>query len=158
MSGESRGNHLDRLTEFRRRACPVLHTVAEPLGGYVECTMHPTEYVGTVERTLERFRSDLRTMGFHREPIAALKRHTDGRKSAGSWVFRRSPLAAGQLHVTLFHDDLEYIDTYAHWEHSWIRHPIKHYRATGWDTTGGVATMRSLLDRHEITYRLVDSR
>ncbi|RQG99232.1 hypothetical protein [Natrarchaeobius oligotrophus] len=154
MGERERDEHLDRLTAIRRRACPVLHRVTEPFGGYVECTMHPSEYVGTVERTLGRFRSDLRSMGFHREPIAALKRHSDGRASAGSWVFRRSLFADEQLHVTVFRAGSDRIDTYAHWEHSWIRHPIKHYRAHGWNTSAGVSTMRSLLREHDIAFRL----
>ncbi|WP_049923122.1 hypothetical protein [Halopiger djelfimassiliensis] len=145
---------VDRLTKVRRRAYPVLHRIAQRVGGYVECTTDPAEYVGTVEHTLGRFRTELRSMGFRREPIAALKHHRDGRMSAGSWVFRRSPLADEQLHVTVFRNGLDRIDTYAHWEDSWIRHPLDHYWCHGWDTDRGVATMRSLLRKHDITFRI----
>lgn len=154
MTGNTHPDPLDRLTALRRRACPVLHELAQRFGGYVQCTMHPSEYVGTVERSLDRFRSDLRSMGFRPEPIAALKCHQDGRKSAGSWVHRRSPFAKKQLHVTLFYGSDRSVDTYAHWEDSWIRHPIKHYRAGGWDTAAGVETMRALLHTHDISFRL----
>lgn len=152
MTGETQQASIDRLTAIRRRAFPTLHDVAQRFGAYVQCTMHPAEFVGTVDRSLDRFRSDLRSMGFRPEPIAALKCHRDGRKSAGSWVLRRSLLADEQLHVTLFYAGTRTIETYAHWEQSWIRHPIDHYRASGWDTTGGVETMRSLLQANDISF------
>lgn len=145
---------VDRLTAIRRRVCPVLHRIAQRFGGYVECTMNPVEYVGTVERRLTRFRSDLHEMGFRREPIAALKRRRDGRPSAGSWVFRRSLFADRQLHVTVFHAAASCVELYAHWERSWLRHPIEHYRMSEWDFEGGVETMRSLLREHDIDFRL----
>ncbi len=153
MTGETQHHQIDRVTAFRRSVYPVLHGIAQRFGGYVQCVMHPAEYVGTVERSLERFRSDLKSMGFRSEPIAALKRHRDGRKSAGSWVRRGSLLADTQLHVTLFVADDSEVETYAHWERSWIRHPIDHYQATSWDTAGGVKTMRSLLQSNDISFR-----
>ncbi|GAB3672806.1 hypothetical protein [Halopiger thermotolerans] len=153
MSGGANRDSVDRLTALRRRVCPVLHEIAGRFGGYVQCTMHSAEYVGTVERTLDRYRTDLREMGFRPEPIAALKCHRDGRKSAGSWVFRRSLFADEQLHVTLFRAGTNAIETYAHWEYSWIRHPIDHYRVLVWDTVRGVETMRSLLRTHGIPFR-----
>ncbi|OIB58104.1 hypothetical protein [Natrialba sp. SSL1] len=159
MAGDAPSDHvdrherLDRLTALRRRVCPALHDVAQQFGGYVQCTMHPSEYVGTVDRSLEQFRTDLRSMAFRPEPVAALKRHRDGRQSAGSWVHRHSLLAEKQLHVTLFFAGESSVETYAHWEHSWIRHPIDHYRASGWDTSAGVETMRTLLRTHGISFR-----
>lgn len=153
MTDSGNAAAIDRLTALRRRIYPALHDVADRFGGYVQCTMHPSEYVGTVDRSLERFRSDLRSMGFHPEPIAALKCHRDGRQSAGSWVQRRSPLAPKQLHVTVFRASDTAVEAYAHWEHSWIRHPIKHYRASGWDTTRGVRAMRSILRAHDVSFR-----
>lgn len=149
-----RDGAVDRITAIRRRVCPVLHRIAQRFGGYVQCTMDPVEYVGTVDRRLRRFRADLREMGFRREPIAALKRHRDGRQSAGSWVFRRSLFADRQLHVTVFHAAADCVELYAHWERSWLRHPIEHYRMSEWDFEGGVETMRSFLREHDIDFRL----
>jgi len=141
---------VDAITRVRRRAYPRLHRLAERFGGYVACPIHPAEYVGTVDRTLGAFGAELRRMAFRPEPIAALKYHHDGRQSAGSWVRRRSLFAPKQLHVTVFVNDARGVDTYAHWEDSWLRHPIKHYRAHGWDTGGGVDRMRSLLAHHGV--------
>ena len=84
---------IDWVTRLRRRVLPTLHRIKEPLGGFAQCTMHPSEYVGTVRQDLEGFRSALRAMGFVPEPIASLKVHRDGRPSAGSWV-RRPSLSA----------------------------------------------------------------
>lgn len=143
----------DRLTALRRRVCPVLHRLVRCFGGYIEFEIHPAEYVGTVQRSLDRFRADLREIGFHPEPIAALKHHSDGRTSAGSWVTRKSRLAEKQLHVTLFRTNSGTVDMYSHWEASWIRHPIKHYQLRNLDADRGVATMRSVLRDHDIPFR-----
>ncbi len=145
---------LDRLTRARRRFWPAVDGALERVGGYAQCVMHPSEYVGRVEREFPAFATDLRGMGFHREPIAALKVHADGRASAGSWVKRASTFADEQLHVTLF-DPGNGVEVCAHWEYSWLTHPIKHYRGVGWDTDRGVRTMRDLLSRNGIAY-LVD--
>ncbi|MCU4972661.1 hypothetical protein OB955_07905 [Halobacteria archaeon AArc-m2/3/4] len=145
---------LDWTTRVRRRVLPTLHRIKEPLGGFAQCTMHPSEYVGTVQRELGEFRPDLEAMKFAPEPIASLKVHEDGRQSAGSWVRRQSPLATWQLHVTLFQDGRDAVEVFAHREHSWLRHPYKHYTSEGWDTTGGVERMRSLLSDHGVAFRI----
>ena len=145
---------VDRLTRLRRSVLPTLHAVKRPLGGFAQCVMHPTEYVGTVESDFRSFHADLREMSFSREPISSLKCHRDGRLSAGSWVRRTSILADDQLHVTLFLRDKEAIDVCAHWERSWITHPVEHYRAIGWDTEEGVRRMRSLLVEHDVDFRI----
>jgi hypothetical protein len=51
-----------------------------------------------------------------------------------------------QLHVTLFsnEDDGTY-DVLAHWEPSWIRHPIRHYRSEEVDAETGVKKILELL-------------
>ncbi|MFC7232605.1 hypothetical protein ACFQMM_16695 [Saliphagus sp. GCM10025308] len=146
------GADLDATTRLRRRVLPTLHRIKEPLGGFATCTQHPSEYVGTIERDLRAFRPDLEAMAFAPEPIASLKVHEDGRFSAGSWVRRRSPLADWQLHVTLFQDGRDAVEVFAHREYSWLRHPYKHYVGDGWDTSGGVDRMRSLLRGHGIEF------
>lgn len=145
---------LDWMTRVRRRVLPTIHRIKEPFGGFAQCTMHPSEYVGTVQRELEAFRPDLEAMAFSPEPIASLKVHNDGRQSVGSWVRRQSPLADWQLHVTLFRDGRDTLEVFAHREYSWLRHPYKHYTAQGWDTSGGVERMRSLLTEHDVSFRI----
>lgn len=149
-----RKSNIDRLTKIRRRVLPTIHRLNRCFGGYAECTMHPAEYVGTIDQPLPQFHSELRSMEFHREPIAALKRQRDGRESAGSWVRRRSLFAGKQLHITLFENGGRSVDTYAHWEHSWLRHPYKHYQGLGWDTAQGVKKMRALLSKNDVQFRI----
>ena len=145
---------LDLTTRLRRRVLPTVHRIKEPLGGFAQCTQHPAEYVGTVQRDLRAFRPDLEAMAFAPEPIASLKVHRDGRQSAGSWVRRRSPLADHQLHVTLYRDGRDAVEVFAHREYSWLRHPIAHYRGEGWDIDGGVMRMRRLLTDHDVSFRI----
>ncbi|MFC4543894.1 hypothetical protein ACFO5R_18365 [Halosolutus amylolyticus] len=151
---DDRPNAVDLTTRVRRRVLPTLHRIKEPLGGFAQCVQHPDEYVGTVQYGLREFRTDLDEMAFEPEPIASLKVHRDGRLSAGSWVRRKRPLATWQLHVALFENGPDAIDVFAHREYSWLRHPLKHYRGDGWDTTGGVERMRSLLSTHDVTFRI----
>ena len=143
---------IDLTTRIRRRLLPVLHRVKAPFGGYAICRQHPAEYVGAVKRTLDSVRSLLAELAFESEPIAALKVHDDGRLSAGSWVRRESRLSTWQLHVTLFRSGEGTIEVFAHREHSWLRHPYKHYTQAGWDIEGGVDRMRSLLSDHGVPF------
>lgn len=145
---------IDWVTRLRRRVLPTVHRIKEPFGGFAQCTMHPSEYVGTVRRDLADFRPDLREMGFSPEPIASLKVHRDGRPSAGSWVRRPSLSADWQLHVTLFTGERDAVEVFAHREYSWFRHPYKHYTAEGWDTAGGVSRMRALLSANGVAFSI----
>ena len=148
---------VDPVTRARRRVLPTLHRIKEPLGGFAQCTIDPSEYVGTVQHGLAEFRPRLEAMEFAPEPIASLKRHGDGRLSAGSWARRPSLLATWQLHVTLFRDGGT-VDVFAHREYSWLRHPVKHYTCEVWDTEGGVERMRSLLSDHDVPFRIESDR
>ncbi|WP_114575896.1 hypothetical protein [Saliphagus sp. LR7] len=142
------------MTRFRRRVLPTVHRIKEPLGGFAQCITHPSEYVGTVRRDLASFRADLRAMEFTPEPIASLKTHPDGRRSAGSWVHRASIGADWQLHVTLFVGEHDTVEVFAHREYSWLTHPYKHYVSEGWDTAGGVSRMRSLLADNGVAFSI----
>lgn len=153
-TGDASDSSLDWTTRVRRRVLPTVHRIKEPFGGFAQCTQHPSEYVGTVQRELNAFRPDLEAMEFAPEPIASLKVHRDGRTSVGSWARRKSPLAKWQLHVTLFQDGRDTIEVFAHREYSWLRHPYKHYTAEVWDTAGGVDRMRSLLTEHDVSFRI----
>jgi hypothetical protein len=145
---------IDLTTQVRRRVLPTLHRIKEPLGGFATCSQHPDEYVGTVQQGLREFRTDLEAMSFAPEPVASLKIHQDGRLSAGSWVRRPSPLARWQLHVALFRTGAGAVEVFAHREHSWLRHPYRHYTGDGWDIRGGVERMRSLLSDHDVAFRI----
>ena len=145
---------LDLTTRLRRRVLPTVHRIKEPFGGFAQCTQHPSEYVGTVERSIREFRPALESMQFTPEPVASLKVHRDGRLSAGSWVRRQSTMADWQLHVTLYQDGRDAVEVFAHREYSWLRHPYRHYRGEGWDTDGGVSRMRSLLSAHDVAFRI----
>ncbi|PGF15333.1 hypothetical protein CP556_03775 [Natrinema sp. CBA1119] len=145
---------IDLTTRVRRRLLPALHRVKEPLGGYAICRQHPEEYVGIVKRGLDAVRSILEELTFEPEPIASLKVHDDGRRSAGSWVRRESTLAPWQLHVTLFRTGEGTVEVFAHREYSWLRHPYKHYTQAGWDGRGGVERMRAMLSTHGVPFRI----
>jgi len=114
------------------------------------------QYVGTLHMSEDDIEAILRQLGFRRNPVAFLKSRAwspfdvDG-ISEGSWVWRSSLFADRQLHVTLFdnEDDGSY-DVLAHWELSWIRHPIKHYRSEGFDPVGGREEMVNRLAELEI--------
>ena len=147
-------DELDLATKVRRRVLPTVHRIKAPLGGFAQCTQHPSEHVGTVQRSLREFRTDLETMAFAPEPVASLKVHRDGRLSAGSWVRRHSPLSEWQLHTTVFLDGHDTVEVFAHREYSWLRHPYKHYCGEGWDTAGGVERMRTLLTDHGVAFRI----
>lgn len=142
------------MMALRRQYLPRVHRALEPLGGYAQLDVEPREYVGVVEQDADTFAGTLQELGFSPEPVAALKKTDDDRYATGSWVRRDSVLADEQFHVTLF-DCAEDGRTrvYAHWEQSWIRHPVRHYRAEGWQPERGVATMRELLEEHDIAYR-----
>jgi hypothetical protein len=151
---DDRSPAIDLTTRVRRRVLPTLHRIKEPLGGFATCVQHPDEYVGTVNQGIGEFRTDLEAMSFTPEPVASLKIHEDGRLSAGSWVRRPSPLSRWQLHVALFETGTDAIEVFAHREHSWLRHPYKHYTGEGWDIHGGVERMRSLLSVHDVAFRI----
>ena len=93
-------------------------------------------------------------MEFEREPIASLKRRSDGRPSAGSWARRESPLAEKQLHVTLIRDAPGTVELFAHREYSWLTHPYRHYTFDGWAPEAGVEQMRDLLVEHDVPLRI----
>lgn len=152
LDPDARPAPVDRITRIRRRVLPALHRVKEPLGGFALCTLDSAEYAATVPRPLDVVREHLRRMGFDREPIASLKRHADGRLSAGSWVRRASPLAEKQLHVTLLRDGPGVVELFAHREYSWLTHPYRHYTFSGWEPDAGVAALRELLAEHDVTY------
>ena len=103
----------------------------------------------------DEIEAHLRALGFSRNPVSALKTRkwspfdSDG-VSEGSWVWRESLLAHFQLHVTLFSNDDGTYDVLAHWEPSWIRHPVRHYRSEEVDPERGVEMITEYLASRRI--------
>ncbi|GAB3668967.1 hypothetical protein [Halopiger thermotolerans] len=137
----------DAINAVRRRLLPQLHYFLRgSFGGYAVSHTTADEYALTAYCSESRLEEYLKALGFSHNPIASLKVRIDGNTSEGSWVWRPSPLADGQLHVVLhaLEDDTG-VDVYAHWECSWIRHPYKHYVTRGYDADLGVELIRRWL-------------
>ena len=145
----------DAVNAVRRTVLPQLHFLLRgTFGGYAISHTTADEYVLTAYCSEETIEDVLERLGFSRNPIAALKVRIDGNTSEGSWVWRPSLFADKQLHVVV-HDlrNDPGVDIYAHWECSWIRHPLKHYFARGSDAERGVAlARRQLVDGTELEY------
>ena len=115
-----------RLTHRIRRAVgPWIDRAARRLGQPIT-HVYATEYAGTVNCRIDDLEARLSDAGFHWDPLSLYHYTPVGTKADGSWVYRDSPLADRQLHVVLFAQSEDRIDLYAHYEHSWIRHPIAH--------------------------------
>jgi hypothetical protein len=145
------GFREDVVNAVRRRVWPGLHYLfAGTFDGYAVTHTTEDEYAMTVhcsEAEIERVLDE--ELGFSRNPVSALKVRLDGNTSEGSWVWRASPLADMQLHVVLHAVDGGTVDVYAHWEYSWIRHPLKHYAAREYDAEKGVRLARAWLADHD---------
>lgn len=139
----------DLLNELRRRVLPLLDDLFNRLfDGYAEITETETEYAGTISLPLDVVETVLTDdLGFERNANAALEVRIDGDVSDGSWVWRESPLSDWQLHAIL-HESDDGVEAYAHWEHSSITHPLKHYRMQEYQPETGVAMVRTWLREH----------
>lgn len=143
------GSSQDLPNTIRRSVKPPLHRLFDwAFGGYAMSSNTEEEYVGTVDLTEDEFEAVLAKAGFRRNVISSLKVRVDGNVSNGSWALRESPLADCQLHVILHNVD-DTVEVYAHWEYSWLTHPIKHYRAVACDPEKGVRMTRRLLREYE---------
>ncbi|MDS0258983.1 hypothetical protein NDI56_06205 [Haloarcula sp. S1CR25-12] len=130
---------------------PWLTGVAR-LVGQPEFKLHRSGYAGTVELPRDELERELTRGGFAWGPVSWYHQPAVGSDPDGSWTFRRAPLSDRQLHVILIARAPDRIDVYAHWEYSWLRHPIKHARQLGIDREAGSATMRKWLDRRDVDY------
>ncbi|WP_331233232.1 hypothetical protein [Natronorarus salvus] len=139
------GQSGDLLNATRRTIKPPIHRAFSwAFGGYAMSSNTEDEYVGTVEMSCEELAAVLSELGFSRSVFSALKIRVDGNVSDGSYVWRKWVLGDGQLHV-MFHEVDGHVEVYAHWERSWIRHPIGHVKKEGLSTERGVETTRKLL-------------
>lgn len=127
---------------------------------------HPTwknQFVGRVDMGEEDFEEVLETMGFRRNPLAALKHRIDtDEQEEGSFRKLGTDFPEEddnfQLHVIIYDGKLpNNADTgetyiYAHWEYRWDTNPQKHYDGVDYQPEKGVRMMRDLLTRHGVSY------
>lgn len=139
--------HSSDWTEpLRRWLWPLLHGVLTTVGAYSVGYVGEAQYAGTAPLGEEELEKQLHSVGFRTNVLAALKHDGTGEWSEKSCVWRESLLADRQLHVTLFDArDGTGMDVYAHWEWSWITHPIRHVRAKGVSAEKGVRLAREKL-------------
>lgn len=160
-------HRADFWESLRRATLPtlgrVLAEVNDALGTeyYATLSTDHDEYAGVVELSKEEVESLLHDMGACRNPAAAWKRLKNTQKyEQGSWAFRGSwgnkdwhhdPFGDYQLHVILFELDNDPATTalFAHYEYSWVTHPIKHYRGAAVAGDGSYM-LRRLLSKNDV--------
>ena len=103
----------------------------------------------------------LHRLGFVRNLVSSLKFRDYGmpsETSVASWVrYQDGALGSDfQLHLSLFvGPNRATTDVYAHREPSWIRHPIRHYRANDVDAEAGIERPRAPFEREDIEFDVV---
>ena len=149
---------LRPLERLRRVVASMLHLPLSLVGLYAERNTPDEQYALTVREPYRLFEARLHRLGFVRNLVSSLKYRshgTDPEVTVASWArYPDGPLSSDrQLHVGLFvGSDRETTDVYAHWEPSWIRHPIRHYRAEEVDAETGVRRLRGLFEGEGIEY------
>jgi hypothetical protein len=115
-------------------------------------------------RVLERLRQGVTSL-LHL-PLSAVglyaERETPSEQYALT-LYEPYPIVEARLHRVGFVRNLALFvgpdgsttDVYAHWEPSWIRHPVRHYRANDVDAATGVKRVRALFEREGIEYAVV---
>lgn len=78
----------DFWPRIRTFILPRLDALGRKSGLYAEGHVGPSERVGIVPLDLDAFEQNLETIGYHRNPLAALKRSPQGWQSDGSWARR----------------------------------------------------------------------
>lgn len=156
-------HELRFLERLRQYAASLLHLPLSTIGLYAERKMPRDQYALTIREPYPLVEAQLHRLGFIRNLVASLKRRvydTPPETSVASWAWYPDGALASdsQLHLALFvGPDRTTTDVYAHWEPSWIRHPIRHYRANDVDAEKGIARTRDLFDRADIEYAVVSA-
>lgn len=153
-------HELRFLERLRQRITSLLHLPLSVVGLYAERTTPRDQYALTLREPYPLVEARLHRLGFVRNLVSSLKVRgsTPPETTVASWVrYPDGALASDdQLHLALFvGPNDETTDVYAHWEPSWIRHPIRHYRATAVDAAAGVERTRDLFERAGIEYAVV---
>ena len=149
-------HELRFLERARQRFASLLHLPLSLVGLYAERETPREQYACTVQEPYNRLEAHLHRKGFVRNLVSSMKYRsyaTPPEATAASWA--RYPDGAlrstHQLHLGLFvGPDRETTDVYAHWEPSWIRHPIRHYRAQEVDADEGVDRVRETFEAADL--------
>lgn len=151
------------LPKIGRLVAEVNETMGTDL--YVTSVTNRDEFSCFVPQSEEELEERLHEMGFVRNPVAAWKRifYDSNIYEGGSYALRGHwdgemfhiyPWGDYQLHAIIYELDGDDTTTavFAHYEYSWVTHPIKHYRAHGVPYKGeGPEIMRQLLSRNGAT-------
>ena len=154
-------HELRFLERLRQGVASLLHAPLSLVGLYAERQTPREQYAFTLREPYPIVEARLHRLGFVRNLISSLKYRayaTPPETTVASWVrYPEGALASDhQLHLALYvGPDCATTDVYAHWEPSWIRHPIRHYRATDVDAQGGVERTRSLFEGAGIEYAVL---
>ena len=150
-------HRLKPLERLRQHVAGLLHIPLSMFELYAARAVPKTQYTCTVHTDYRSFEAKLHHMGFLRNFISSVKHReyaTEPERATASWVhYPDGALGSDQLHIGLFESvDGESTDIYSHWEPSWIRHPIKHYRAQNVDDEAGIERMRAILEEYDVEY------
>ncbi|CDK38447.1 hypothetical protein [Halorubrum sp. AJ67] len=154
-------HELRFLERLRQRVASLLHAPLSLVGLYAERETPREQYAFTLRKPSPVVEAQLHRFSFVRNLVSSLKYRayaTPPETTVASWVrYPEGALASDdQLHLALYTGtDRATTDVYAHWEPSWIRHPIRHYRATGVDAQAGIERARSLFENAGIEYAVV---
>lgn len=154
-------HELRALERVRQVVAGLLHVPLSTVGLYAERETPRDQYACTLREPYPIVEARLHRLGFVRNFVSSLKRRaydTPPETTVASWVRypERALASEYQLHLGLFvGPDQSTTDVYAHWEPSWIRHPIRHYRATDVDAETGIERTRDLFERAGIEYVVV---
>lgn len=151
-------HQLRFFERFRQTIASILHLPLSVVGLYAERKTPRDQYALTVRAPNGEFEATLHRLGFVRNFVSSLKRReyaAPPEVSVASWVWYpdNALCSTHQLHVALYvGPNEETTDVYAHWEPSWIRHPIRHYRARDVDNSKGVQRIREILTDADVEY------
>lgn len=154
-------HELRFLERVRQVTASLLHLPLSTVGLYAERETPRDQYACTLREPYPIVEAKLHRIGFVRNLVSSLKHRAydmPPETSVASWVrYPNGALASDyQLHLGLFvGGDRSTTDVYAHWEPSWIRHPIRHYRANDVDAETGIDRTRDLFERAGIEYVVV---
>ena len=154
-------HELRFLERLRQNVASLLHAPLSLVGLYAERETPREQYAFTLREPYPIVEAQLHRLGFVRNLVSSLKYRdyeTPPETTVASWVrYPDGALASdNQLHLALYAGaDRSTTDVYAHWEPSWIRHPIRHYRATDVDAERGIERTRSLFEEAGIEYAVL---
>ena len=154
-------HELRFLERLRQGVASLLHAPLSLVGLYTERGTPREQYALTLREPYPNVEARRHRLGFVRNLVSSLK-YRDYETPPETTVASRARYPEGalasdnQLHLVLYVGaDRSTTDVYAHWEPSWIRHPIRHYRATDIDAKKGIERIRSLFEEAGIEYAML---